>query len=155
MEALSIMQIEANIDDMNPEYYGGLLECLLAAGALDAWLTPIIMKKGRPGIILSAIAPEEKQEAVIEYLFKNTTTLGVRYSKKERKVLEREYLPVVVDGIEVHRKVALRDGIFLHGDWEYEELKLFAKEKAISLFQAEEELLAEFYRKYPSYGKGD
>ncbi len=150
MEALSIIEIQANIDDMNPEYYGGVLEGLLSVGAVDAWLTPIMMKKGRPGILLSAITTEKELEACIQYIFKNTTTLGVRYVQKEREVLERKYLSVVLDGFEVHRKVALCDGTFLHGDWEYEELKAYASSKGISLFQAEEECMFEFVKKYSS-----
>lgn len=150
MEALSIIEIQANIDDMNPEYYGGVLEGLLEVGAIDAWLAPIIMKKGRPGLLLSVMTTEEELENCIQYIFKHTTTLGVRYVQKKREVLERQYLSITLDGFEIHRKVALREGIFLHGDWEYEELKDYAVSKGISLFQAEEECMYEFVKKYSS-----
>ena len=73
-----LVQIETNIDDMNPQLYGTVSDRLFAAGARDVWLTPVQMKKGRPGVVLSAIAPAASEDAVAEVVLRETTTLGVR-----------------------------------------------------------------------------
>lgn len=86
--------IEANIDDMNPQVYGYLSERLLEQGVRDVYLTPVQMKKGRPGTLLSVLAGQEQVEAVAELLLAETTTLGVRYHPVERRVLERSSLTV-------------------------------------------------------------
>lgn len=86
--------VEANIDDMNPEVYGYLSERLLEQGVRDVYLTPVQMKKGRPGTLLSVLAGEEQAEAVMELLLAETTTLGVRFHAVERRKLERSSLSV-------------------------------------------------------------
>lgn len=86
--------IEANIDDMNPQVYGYLSERLLEQGVRDVYLTPVQMKKGRPGTLLSVLAGQEQVEAVAELLLAETTTLGVRFHPVERRVLERSSLTV-------------------------------------------------------------
>lgn len=86
--------IEANIDDMNPEVYGYLGERLLAEGVRDVFLTPIQMKKGRPGTLLSVLAGEDQAEAVMALLLAETTSLGVRFHTVERRKLERSVLRV-------------------------------------------------------------
>ena len=73
-----IEQIETNIDDMNPQIYEHLFEQLFAAGAVDVWASPAQMKKGRPGTIVSALAPAERSDAVVATLLAETTTIGVR-----------------------------------------------------------------------------
>lgn len=86
--------VEANIDDMNPEVYGYLSERLLEQGVRDVYLTPVQMKKGRPGTLLSVLAGEEQAEAVMELLLAETTTLGVRFHPVERRKLERSSISV-------------------------------------------------------------
>jgi uncharacterized protein (TIGR00299 family) protein len=81
--------LETNIDDMNPELYGSLVEILLGEGALDAYLMPVVMKKGRPAVILSVLASEEKAERLTEMIFGHTTTLGVRIHRVNRIKLPR------------------------------------------------------------------
>ncbi|HET7093054.1 MAG TPA: nickel pincer cofactor biosynthesis protein LarC, partial [Thermomicrobiales bacterium] len=76
--------VQTNIDDMNPQFFEPLLERLFAAGALDAWLEPVIMKKGRPAVVVSAICPAGRRGAVEAALFANSTTLGVRVTAIER-----------------------------------------------------------------------
>ena len=85
-----IYVIETNIDDMNPQRYGGLMEKLFQKGALDVFWTPVQMKKNRPGVLVTVLSPEEKLEKLIEVMFKETTTFGVRYYKAHRKVLQRK-----------------------------------------------------------------
>jgi len=84
--------IETNIDDMTGEMLGYALEKLLASGAADAWFTPIQMKKGRPGVILSAICSEAAEEAIARLLLRETSTLGVRVRPVRRWEAEREVL---------------------------------------------------------------
>ncbi|MDM7926041.1 MAG: LarC family nickel insertion protein, partial [bacterium] len=90
-----IRLIETNIDDMNPQFYDHIMDRLFAAGAKDVFLTPIIMKKSRPGLVLSVIAAEERTEALVSILLAETTTLGVRISDlKKRMVAARDIASV-------------------------------------------------------------
>lgn len=82
--------IQTNIDDMNPEFYEHIIDRLFDGGALDVFLTPIQMKKTRPATMLSVITDEEKMERVVELIFDETTTLGVRISRIKRRKLSRE-----------------------------------------------------------------
>ena len=81
--------LETNIDDMTPEIYGYLIDRLLEAGARDAFLTPVIMKKGRPGIQLTVLADPNKETELTELIFSETTTLGIRRLPVQRHTLER------------------------------------------------------------------
>jgi uncharacterized protein (TIGR00299 family) protein len=87
--------IEAEIDDMTPQLFGVVMESLLAAGALDVYYTPVQMKKNRPGTLLTVIAPPAARAALTGLIFRETTTIGVRYRESDREVLDRE--TVVVD----------------------------------------------------------
>lgn len=90
-----IRLIETNIDDMNPQFYDHIMDRLFASGAKDVFLTPIIMKKSRPGLILSVIAAEERTETLVSILLRETTTLGVRISDlKKRMVVRRDIASV-------------------------------------------------------------
>ena len=85
-----IYVIETNIDDMNPQRYGGLMEKLFRKGALDVFWTPVQMKKNRPGVLVTVLAGEEDREKLIELIFRETTTFGIRYYKVMRRTLRRE-----------------------------------------------------------------
>ncbi|MCS6845275.1 MAG: nickel pincer cofactor biosynthesis protein LarC [Caldilineales bacterium] len=85
-----VVQIETNIDDMNPELYPAAVQRLLAAGALDAWLTPVQMKKGRPGVVLSVLAPADREADLAALILRETTTLGVRVHAVRRHEAGRE-----------------------------------------------------------------
>jgi len=106
----TVVLLETNIDDMNPEVYGYLIDRLLASGAKDAYLTPIIMKKGRPGITVSALADEADAERIARLLTTETTTLGVRISRADRYKLRRSAATVETAFGPVRMKVAERDG---------------------------------------------
>jgi pyridinium-3,5-bisthiocarboxylic acid mononucleotide nickel chelatase len=103
-----IVVLEAELDDMSPQLCGPLMDRLLAAGALDAFYTPIQMKKGRPGLLVSVLAEPARREALEEVLFTETTTLGVRRQEWDRTVLEREVVPVEtpygIVGVKVGRR---------------------------------------------------
>ncbi len=105
-----LVMIETNIDDMNPEIYPYVLEKLLAAGANDAYLVPIIMKKGRPGVLLSTLAARSKMDDVLQVIFAQTTTIGVRILPTERRKLQRETREVQTKLGSVKVKVIILDG---------------------------------------------
>jgi uncharacterized protein (DUF111 family) len=88
--ASQLLQLETNIDDMNPELYGYVLERLLAAGARDVWFTPIQMKKNRPATMLSALFSPEMEHAIVETVLRETSTLGVRVQPVYRHEADRE-----------------------------------------------------------------
>jgi uncharacterized protein (TIGR00299 family) protein len=86
----TMLQVETNVDDMNPEIVAYVQERLLAAGAADVWLTPVQMKKGRPGVMLSVLCPHEAEDRVVAFLLRETSTLGVRLRDVRRREAERE-----------------------------------------------------------------
>ena len=102
--------LEANVDDLDPRAWPAVLADLLAAGALDAWLTPVLMKKGRPAHVVSALAEPVAVPAVRAVLFRGTTTLGVRESGVARQVLARRFGTVEVGGQPVAVKLGLGPG---------------------------------------------
>ncbi len=89
-----VLVIETGIDDMNPEFFPYLIERLLASGALDAFLIPIYMKKGRPANLLKVLCRGEKLEQILQIIFKESTTLGVRIHEETRRVLQRDFFQV-------------------------------------------------------------
>jgi uncharacterized protein (TIGR00299 family) protein len=102
--------IETNLDDIPSELVPDAAVSCFAAGALDVWTTPVQMKKGRPGIVLSALTPRGEERDVVEAMLRETTTLGVRVGSVERWELEREERTVVVAGHAVRVKVGRLDG---------------------------------------------
>ncbi len=93
-ESTTVSVIEANIDDSSPQVLGYALEKLMAAGALDAALSPLQMKKNRPGSLLRVIARPEDQEKLAEVIFAETSTLGLRIYSAERRIQERQIVTV-------------------------------------------------------------
>lgn len=114
--------VEANVDDLDPRIWPHVLDALLAAGAHDAWLTPVLMKKGRPAHVLAALAPPAALDAVREVVLTETTTLGLRTSPVDRTVLEREQRTVDVDGQPVRVKLARRDGAVVNAMPEWDDV---------------------------------
>jgi pyridinium-3,5-bisthiocarboxylic acid mononucleotide nickel chelatase len=102
--------LETNVDDMTPEVAPYVLERLLDAGALDAWTTPIVMKKGRPALTLSVLASSAHAEKIITVLFEETPTLGVRSTKVTREALSRRSIETDVAGHVVRVKIGARSG---------------------------------------------
>jgi uncharacterized protein (TIGR00299 family) protein len=127
-----IVSIETNIDNMNPEIYPYVIEKLMSAGANDAYLIPILMKKGRPGIILSALVERAKIDRILEIFFRETTTLGVRIQPIERKKLPRGTKQVQTNFGIVSAKVIIVDGKE-QLRVEFEECKRIAAEKNLPL----------------------
>ena len=125
--------IEANIDDMNPQLYGYLVEKALAAGALDVTCAPLQMKKNRPGLLVSVLAKPEFESALTRLLFAETTTIGVRITKARRKVLDRQVLTVETAFGAVRMKVARLEGEVVNAAPEFEDCRHLADEKSVPL----------------------
>ena len=121
-----VVLIAANIDDMNPQLAEPLLTALFEAGALDAWLAPIQMKKGRPAIQVSALCPHGALASVEEAFFANSTTIGLRRQVMQRTVLERALAKVATSFGEVRVKVASRSGALLGATPEFEDCRKLA-----------------------------
>ena len=121
-----VVLVAANIDDMNPQLADPLLVALFAAGALDAWLTPIQMKKGRPAIEVSALSPLDALAAVEQAFFANSTTIGLRRCVMDRTVLDRSLAKVRTSWGEVRVKVASRTGEILSATPEFEDCRKLA-----------------------------
>ena len=118
-----VVVLETNVDDLDPRAWPAVLANLLAAGALDAWLTPVLMKKGRPAHVVSALAEPVAVPAVRAVLFRETTTLGVRESGVARQVLARRFRTVDVGGQPVAVKLGLGpDGEVLNAVPEWEDV---------------------------------
>jgi pyridinium-3,5-bisthiocarboxylic acid mononucleotide nickel chelatase len=114
--------LEANVDDLDPRVWPGVLAALLAAGAADAWLTPILMKKGRPAHTLSVLVAPGALDAVRRVVFTESSTIGVREHAVRKQALERELRTVVVDGCDIAVKVARLDGAVVNVAPEYDDV---------------------------------
>ncbi len=113
--------IECNIDDMNPQIFGVVMEQLYAAGALEAYFTPVQMKKNRPGTLVTVVAPPRHRDACLTVLFRETTTIGVRHTLAERECLERETVTVTTSYGPVRVKIARRAGIVTNAAPEFDD----------------------------------
>jgi pyridinium-3,5-bisthiocarboxylic acid mononucleotide nickel chelatase len=114
--------LEANVDDLDPRLWPGVLTALLAAGAHDAWLTPVLMKKGRPAHVLHVLCPPSRLAPLSEVALRETTTLGVRSYAVERRVLDRAWRTVEVDGRPVRVKLGLLAGELVNAVPEWEDV---------------------------------
>ncbi len=127
-----MLVLETEVDDMSPQLLGPLIERLLAAGALDAYFTPVQMKKGRPGVLVTVLAPPDRREAIEELLFRETTTLGVRRQEWQRTVLERETAAVATAYGPVGVKVGRRGAVVYNAQPEFEDCQRLAAEAGVA-----------------------
>jgi pyridinium-3,5-bisthiocarboxylic acid mononucleotide nickel chelatase len=125
---MRVCVIECEIDDMNPQIFGTLMDQLYAAGALDVFYAAVHMKKNRPGTLMTIVARPADREALVALVFQESTTIGVRFTEVERECLERETVAVSTPLGEVRFKVARRDGRVLNAQPEYEDLVRLARE---------------------------
>jgi uncharacterized protein (DUF111 family) len=120
--------LETNVDDLDPRLWPGVLDTLFAAGASDAWLTPILMKKGRPAHTLSALCRPEAVPAVQAAVFASTSSIGLRIVPVGKVALDRTQATVNVLGHEVGVKIATDGGRVLNVSVEYEDVAALARE---------------------------
>jgi len=131
--------IETNIDDMSPQLYDYVIEKLMLQGAQDVYLTPIIMKKGRPAILLSVLTDKSKADMILDTIFRETTSIGVRIQEVGRKKLGREIKEVDTMYGKIRVKISKRGDDILTITPEYEDCRKIAEEKQIPLKQVMEE----------------
>jgi uncharacterized protein (TIGR00299 family) protein len=133
VETDQVWILETNLDDLSAEVIGYCYDSLFAAGAVDVWTAPIFMKKNRPGVMLSVLAPESAMNAVEEVLFRETSTLGVRRYPAQRHKLHREARTVTTPFGPVKGKLAWREGHPPIFSPEYDDCARIARENGIAL----------------------
>jgi uncharacterized protein (TIGR00299 family) protein len=138
----TVAVVETNIDDLNPQFYETAMEKLFAAGALDVFLTPIQMKKSRPGTLLSVICEPIGTDAIAAVILAETSTLGVRISRWERICLERRWEEVATEFGIIRIKIGERGGKVITTSPEYEDCKRAAAEHGVPLRQVYESAAA-------------
>lgn len=132
-----VVVLECEIDDMNPQLYGVLMERLTDAGAFDVFYAPIQMKKNRPGTLVTVVAPPERREALAGLLFAESTTIGVRVTETARERLDREVVTVESPIGPVRIKVARRDGVVVNAAPEFEDCARLAAEQGLPVKAAQ------------------
>ncbi|MDP6582737.1 MAG: nickel pincer cofactor biosynthesis protein LarC [Vicinamibacterales bacterium] len=128
-----IVVVECEIDDMNPQIFGVLMDRLYAAGAVDVFFTAVQMKKNRPGTHVTVLVPPEQREAVSETLFRDSTTIGVRHAEVTRETLRRELVAVSTSFGEVRCKVARRDRVVLNVAPEFDDCARLAEQHGVAV----------------------
>lgn len=136
----TITVIETNIDDMNPQFYESVFEKLFANGALDVFMTNIMMKKSRPAIQLTVLCTPEKEPQLTQLIFEETTTIGLRIRQEARRKLQREVREIETEFGKIKFKVSLLDGKILNHSPEYEDCKKIAQEHGLSVKEVSERL---------------
>jgi len=121
-----VVVVECEIDDMNPQIFGVVMERLYAAGALEVFYVPVQMKKNRPGTLLTAIAPPDRRAAIADIVFAETTTIGLRHYEVDRECLTREIVEVQTPLGPVRFKVASRGGRVLNAQPEFDDCAALA-----------------------------
>jgi pyridinium-3,5-bisthiocarboxylic acid mononucleotide nickel chelatase len=143
----SLLQLEANLDDMSPELCEHVAERLFAAGAVDVWWTPALMKKSRPAFVLGALVPPARRDEAAEVILLETTSLGVRWSAVERRVLERRSETVQTPHGPVSVKLGLLAGRVVNVAPEYESCRVIARDRGVPLKDVYRAALAAFQSK--------
>jgi hypothetical protein len=128
-----ISVLEANIDDLNPQVFGYVMDKLLEAGALDVFGVPVQMKKSRPGMLLTVLSRTEDSQRLARIVFTETTTLGIRRREERREVLLRRSQSVQTPWGEVSMKIANLNGTVTNCAPEYEDCRRIAAERGIPL----------------------
>jgi len=134
--------LEANVDDLSPQIAGWVAGRLLEAGALDAWIAPVVMKKGRPGHVLSALATSDGASALAQLIFDETTTLGIREREVRRRVLGRRHDEVETPYGRVRVKVATAGERVLNGVPEFDDCAALARSSGVALKEIQAAALA-------------
>ena len=143
-----VLVLEANIDDMNPQIFGHVQGKLFELGVHDVFSCPVQMKKGRPGVLLTVVLPAELLNAACQVLFRETTTLGVRYHECDRRVLVRAIEPVDSEFGRVSVKVARLDGKIVSFSPEYEECRVLAGRHQVPYKRVQWQVIQEFMNRH-------
>jgi uncharacterized protein (DUF111 family) len=125
--------IECEIDDMNPQLFGVVMDRLYAAGALEVFYVPVQMKKNRPGTLLTAIVLPERRSAIAEVIFRETTTIGLRHYDVERECLAREIVAVETRLGSIRFKISSREGHIMNAVPEFDDCAKLAAAHNLSV----------------------
>ena len=139
----TLIQVETTVDDMSPQLYEPLLERLLERGALDAWLTPVIMKRSRPGVVLTALCEPGRVADLSRLLFEESSTLGVRWTAYQRARLDREMVRLDTAHGPVTFKVSRLDGRVITVTPEFEEIRRIARDRGLAVREVLEQARTE------------
>ena len=131
--SMTVTVLECEIDDMNPQIYGVLMDKLYQAGALEVFYVSVQMKKNRPGTLMTIVAKPEDREAMTEIVFRESTTIGIRHQELSRECLDREMVTVTTSLGPVRFKVARRDGRVLNAQPEFEDLAKLSEQRGIPI----------------------
>jgi hypothetical protein len=145
----NVYEIEANIDDASPQLLAHFMEQALTLGALDVFLTPVVMKKGRMGTKLTLLADAAKMDKLIDAVFKETSSIGVRYFPVERRVLGRETRKITILGEEIGVKISTSGGSEVNIQPEFSDCVKVAKKKALPVKVIHQLALREYFKKGP------
>jgi pyridinium-3,5-bisthiocarboxylic acid mononucleotide nickel chelatase len=126
-----IVVLECEIDDMNPQIFGVLMDRLYAAGAFEVYYSAVQMKKNRPGTLVTVLAPPDRREALAGIVFRESTTIGVRYHDVQRERLARELVPIETPLGTIRFKVARRDGTVVNASPEFDDCVRVAAERGL------------------------
>jgi len=143
----SVFLVETTVDDATPQLLAHFLERAFEEGALDATLSPVVMKKNRLGTKLSLLVEDGRRDALIEAVFRETTSIGVRFYPVGRRVLEREFRTVRVDGEKVGLKIAALAGRPVNVQPEYDDLLKAARKTGKPLKEIAHKAVCELHRK--------
>jgi len=144
-----ILVLECNIDDMNPQFFGSLIERLQAAGALDVYLSPVQMKKNRPGTLVTVLAPVTLRDGMLDVLFRESTTIGVRFHEADRECLSREWTTVATRFGAVRIKIARRGAEVMNAAPEYEDCAARAVEAKVAVREVHAAAMHAFLNQSP------
>lgn len=133
--------LETNLDDVSPQILGYVMERAFGLGALDCWFTPIQMKKNRPATLVSVLCSEETKNVLTEFLYTETTTLGVRITEVERNCLPREFVEIETEFGAVAVKIARYNGKIVNAKPEYEQIREIALQSNKSFREIEQIVL--------------
>lgn len=137
--------LECNLDDASGQLVGSLLETLMSRGALDVWVTPVLMKKSRPAQVLSVLCDASKRAVLLDTLLVESTSLGVRESQVSRIALERRFDTVQTPYGPVQVKVGLRDGRVVNVAPEFEDCRALAEAAKVPLKEVQQRAIAAWY----------
>lgn len=138
----AILQVETTVDDMSPQLWEPLVDTLLEAGALDVYLTPVLMKRSRPGVVLTALCPPSARGVVARALFRESTTIGVRWTTYQRDRLPREIVTLETVHGPIEFKVSRLDGRAVTATPEFEQVRRIARDRGLPVREVLDEARA-------------
>jgi hypothetical protein len=139
----SIVKLETTIDDMSPQLYEPLMERLFEAGAVDVFLTPVVMKRSRPGTVLTALCPRDRLERLVHVLFEESSTIGLRWTEWRRATLPRETVTLPTTYGAIQFKVSRLEGRVVTVTPEFADVARIARDKALPVREVLDQARAE------------